>query len=553
MNVQGNLNIHLTIPSPSSLQLQQGWETPQTAAVYSESENYSNQLLRQGRGFPLYAPKPCKSHPAEYRRRGVTIGDVGTVTPDGNFDFFFNIYRSADDPVNTNVPEGFVPLSLYDRGDVTREDFDPGDYVARLAPSSIRGINDAFSEPELGRGFVFSCRGADGAVLALPHGSHLEKLRNVAEMRRYATKHAESWYKHVNDIRGRGLVNGSLYLVTGCEKAESWGIATFHDVASQNENEFQLSFAPTGMERLSIRLPLFTDSIFLSAKRSVGGFLTNASEGSGVAPALDTISDASPIPRVFHPSQIIHERILREAPQAAVVITHDDDWRDIFRESTLSRSTGPHSNYKPHRIPTIITHLHFPLAPPPIPHSQPALLALLAPEKLYKDSTLAAVSPDTSALIPTSTSGDGNDTPDGSFEFEEKPRKQAAVAADTYPLDSGRQATTFCEGEWGWGWEPPRQRNPEARLRVPRMSTPQGQVCASDGLVRGAVRCQSRGLVCEYAVSSENATGTGVLGDNRDGDVHMPSADMAATERTRDGDRTKRTRAEGVGAGWWRM
>jgi hypothetical protein len=32
------------------------------------------------------------------------------------------------------------------------------------------------------------------------------------------------------------------------------------------------------MERLSIRLPLFTDSIFLSAKRSGGGFLTNASE-----------------------------------------------------------------------------------------------------------------------------------------------------------------------------------------------------------------------------------------------------------------------------------
>ncbi|KAJ7800607.1 hypothetical protein B0H13DRAFT_1672875, partial [Mycena leptocephala] len=82
-----------------------------------------------------------------------------------------------------------------------------------------------------------------GAVLALPHGAHLEKLDNLAVMRQYAVKHAESWYKYVNETRGRGLVNGSLYLITGCEKAKSWGMASFHDVALQNG--FQLSFRPT--------------------------------------------------------------------------------------------------------------------------------------------------------------------------------------------------------------------------------------------------------------------------------------------------------------------
>ncbi|KAJ7364381.1 hypothetical protein DFH08DRAFT_1016731, partial [Mycena albidolilacea] len=241
MSVQGNVNIQPMIPS-TTLPAPQA---PQTTTVYSESGNYSNQLLPRGRGFPLYVPKPQRNLPPEYRRRGVAIGDVGTITPEGIFDFFFNIYLPADDPINANVPKNFAPLPPYLVMDVIDQDFDPGDYVSS---SSIHEINDDFSEPELGGEFIFNCRGPNGAVLAMPHGAHLEKLRSISEMRQYAGKHAESWYKHVNGTtlsggRGRGLVNGSLYLVTGCEKAESWGIATFHDVPGQNE--FQLSFAPT--------------------------------------------------------------------------------------------------------------------------------------------------------------------------------------------------------------------------------------------------------------------------------------------------------------------
>ncbi|KAJ7364388.1 hypothetical protein DFH08DRAFT_682466 [Mycena albidolilacea] len=208
--------------------------------VYSESGNYSNQLLRQGRGFAVYSPKPQRNLAPEYRKKGVSIGDVGTITPQGTFDYFFNIYLPADDPINAHIPDSFVPLPPYLVMDVIEEDFDPGDYVSS---PSIHEINDGFSEPVPGGEFVFSCRGPNGAVLALPYGSHLEKLQSIAEMRRYARKHAESWYKHVNETRGRALVNGSLYLITGCEKAESWGIATFHDVPGPNE--FQLSFAPT--------------------------------------------------------------------------------------------------------------------------------------------------------------------------------------------------------------------------------------------------------------------------------------------------------------------
>ncbi|KAF7374605.1 hypothetical protein MSAN_00345100 [Mycena sanguinolenta] len=222
-------------------------------------------------------------------------------------------------------------------------------------------------------------------------------------MRQYATKHAERWYKHVNEARGRGLVNGSLYLVTGCEKAKSWGMASFCGVSLPGQNEFQLSFRPTDSEtgRYRWKAPncrhkhadlspvdgtllnqttfihafaislsdtiwgslfgkveisqLVGDSTFVVGK-SGGGFIPYGRQGSlfrwslfggshGTtgggkqcsAPTHQNVilSSASPIPRVFHPSQIIHERIRREVPQARVMITHDDDWCDIITKGSM--------------------------------------------------------------------------------------------------------------------------------------------------------------------------------------------------------------------------
>ncbi|KAJ7211416.1 hypothetical protein GGX14DRAFT_326569, partial [Mycena pura] len=183
------------------------------------SEVYRNQLLRRKRGFPLYVPGPQRNLPAEYQRMGVSIGDVGRVTPEGGFDFFFNIFLPADHPIHANyVPEDFFPLLRYDSRDVSLQDYEPGNYV------SSHSVHLCDSE-----GFV-SCEGPNGAVLALPHGSHLEKLEEIEHARRYAARNAESWYRYVNETRGRGLTNGSLYLITGCEKSQSGGMASFQNV-----------------------------------------------------------------------------------------------------------------------------------------------------------------------------------------------------------------------------------------------------------------------------------------------------------------------------------
>ncbi|KAJ7822201.1 hypothetical protein B0H14DRAFT_1325149 [Mycena olivaceomarginata] len=206
--------------------------------VYPDSRMYSDVLLCRGRGFPLYRPEPRPNLPEEYRRTGIAIGDVGVVTVEGGFEFFFNIYLPANNPINIDAPEDFVPLSACpSRRDIDNYDFHPGDHVS----TGIHKLS-GFTNSTVGGEFVFECAGPKGAVLALPHGAHLEKLRKLAFMRQYAAKNARSWYKYLNETKGCELQNSSLLLITGCEKAKSWGIALFHHLSLQHK--FQLSFKP---------------------------------------------------------------------------------------------------------------------------------------------------------------------------------------------------------------------------------------------------------------------------------------------------------------------
>jgi hypothetical protein len=77
------------------------------------SEVYARLLLPKRHGYPLFIAEPDDSLPLEYRTKGTSIGDVGIITPDGSFDFAFNICVPADDPVNCyRVPDGFEQVIL---------------------------------------------------------------------------------------------------------------------------------------------------------------------------------------------------------------------------------------------------------------------------------------------------------------------------------------------------------------------------------------------------------------------------------------------------------
>ncbi|KAJ7496647.1 hypothetical protein FB451DRAFT_199775, partial [Mycena latifolia] len=257
MNVLGNMNIHPVVPS-SAVQ-ESSSETAATASapnpfipldipddVRSDSEVYCSQLLRRGRGFPLYVPEPQRNLPLEYRKKGVAIGDVGRVTPEGIFDFFFNIYLAADHHIHVgHIPENFSPLERYSSRDVVYREYASGNYVSTPSVMKLDAEppSGEYHDEFPGGRFVFEGNAPQGAVLALPHGSQLQKLENLERMRRYAVENAESWYKYINGERGRGIANGSLYLVTGCEKARSWGMAAFQDIT--RPTTFRLSFNAT--------------------------------------------------------------------------------------------------------------------------------------------------------------------------------------------------------------------------------------------------------------------------------------------------------------------
>ncbi|KAK7006393.1 hypothetical protein R3P38DRAFT_2647046 [Favolaschia claudopus] len=375
----GNVTVNNYVPQPNSTSTQINCLVDDS---FSESEIYCKQLMRQKRGFPLYDPKPRRNLTPEYRESGVAIGDVGRITAEGAFDFFFNIYLSAEHPINNhNVPENFYPLAPFDTLDVYDQENLAGSHVST---SSVQRLDPGLFP---GGDFILGCQAPQGAVLALPEGSHLQKLENLEAVREYAAANAEEWFKYINGPRGRQMT-GPIYLITGCEKATSWGMATFHSVT--NLPDFQLTFRPivSGKYRWTgnpaqkkfhdptpLREPCGNQTLFLhgfsislatgiwgrisqtirigeaddssfqignSISRSLAqgssitsqllSFFQGGTSGNYGGQSRNVVLQDFPPSEAFHPGSFINKYLFEKIPNASVVISHDDNWQDVFEE-----------------------------------------------------------------------------------------------------------------------------------------------------------------------------------------------------------------------------
>lgn len=75
---------------------------------------YTEWMTGKGEGFPLYWPSPNAGLPEEQRALGVTIGDIGIISPEGAFHYLFNICNpGVDEDMEPADPGSIIVESLY--------------------------------------------------------------------------------------------------------------------------------------------------------------------------------------------------------------------------------------------------------------------------------------------------------------------------------------------------------------------------------------------------------------------------------------------------------
>ncbi|KAE9398888.1 hypothetical protein BT96DRAFT_821260, partial [Gymnopus androsaceus JB14] len=184
-----------------------------------------------------------------YQREGVHIGDVGILNEFGGFEYLFDACHPAAHPLNVGrVPENFKLLEIdHSHTEESPQEFGLGSHVAskysRIRKARISGQPQIPGVPdEVGAGLSFISPNTEGAVLVLPEGGKRSDHQQYLKFYQYAEECARSWYDYVNGPKlARGVHNGSIYLVTGYDKARAWGVASFVDA---DPGSVSLEFVP---------------------------------------------------------------------------------------------------------------------------------------------------------------------------------------------------------------------------------------------------------------------------------------------------------------------
>ncbi|KAF8996266.1 hypothetical protein BDQ17DRAFT_1364706 [Cyathus striatus] len=361
---------------------------------------YIEHMFPLKHGYPLWFPEPDSSCSLEYRRKGVSIGDVGVITSDGGFDFLFNIWLKAQDPINpNNLPADFDSAPRPERRTIPRTVFVPG------PNNKVSNLNILSSFDT--RDISFICKDSrKGGILLMPHGASKEDLRNEIHLKEFISKNAVSWYRYARITCGIDLDRHSLYVVTGNTKSKTWGIATFDVTAPERDsllvmgkandvNSPYYEWRETGEASHNRTGPMpdsdlnYEDGIQASPQNQclfLRGFKislskdtwdemlnpgkvvimdgnklynnnglfdssgstknTTCSSGNSENRSGQTISSNNigvmnfPVKHtLFHPLNVINEIILSQVPEANIAITHDNFWIEILGQHNFHHYT----------------------------------------------------------------------------------------------------------------------------------------------------------------------------------------------------------------------
>ncbi|KAF5326825.1 hypothetical protein D9619_004182 [Psilocybe cf. subviscida] len=365
-------------------------------APQSSLEIYVHHLMTKDKGYPLWIPSPNRRLPATYRVSGVGFGDVGILMPEGGFSFLFNVVHDATHPINASrrLPEGFAPFTAWNPDDIEEyEEFSAGSYLADKSRVRVYSDDDrssAFDPPiapfreyiranlkswyrfvmvNLGREInngelrvVYGCRKSAGFGIAtvLNSGSadastELTFTTNEVTGCKYRwhykgfaeAKAGPSLVEH-RDILPQGnrdhdpIVNQCLFVSTIDMPLSAAEWNSINPVATSLQRARSQSTSSPSSFSTSTSGGATSDSGNSNVSPQGQGANTSRSQDTSTPVPHDEIAlwpPLSPSKRLFHPSDIIADFLLRVFPHATSVSLCSDNWGPGMTDSVGTVAT----------------------------------------------------------------------------------------------------------------------------------------------------------------------------------------------------------------------
>ncbi|KAF7329772.1 Git3 domain-containing protein [Mycena kentingensis (nom. inval.)] len=177
---------------------------------------YARVLAVRAQGYALWDPRPDADATAVHQLRGTTVGDVGWLTPHGQFVYLFNILSHKNDEINSGAPDCLRRFDLSTKSKIVQKPSTERNFIGCPNTQGDQRPPKLFShrKPQ----FTFRIHGSPAGLCVLPTGSSVDEILNPQVLHEYILQNAEAWYRAYQG----SIPNGALYLVTAATRAKDW-------------------------------------------------------------------------------------------------------------------------------------------------------------------------------------------------------------------------------------------------------------------------------------------------------------------------------------------